>query len=165
MSKEKREEESFVLNPQYGMFSAARILVFRSLAAALSILILWKSAENNETFFSTLTVFAIGQLLYAVSLKAMNAIRKLFSLLIIVGIAFMGFIALGGLFGAIRIIPTEVGHMIALVKPTSIIYLWESDAFVFWMGGLLIFAYVVEWGTSWFAPVRKKKTDSEEESE
>lgn len=157
--------DKFELIPQYMIISTAHILVFRIFATALSLLILWMGAEKNDTFFSTLMVFTIGQLLFVVSLKALTTIREILRLVIITGLAGIAFIALGGLLGGIHIVSTEVGYMIAFVKATKIIYLCGSNSFVTFVGMLLIIVYVVEWGTSWFVPTQYEDTGTKEESE
>lgn len=160
----EKQEKKFVLKSQYGTMSAVHILIARIFSAALSLLILWTGVENGKAFFNSLMIFGIGQFLFAISLKAANSVRKVFSTLVWIFIAVICFVAVGGLFGAIAILPTEIGHMIAMVRPGNTIYLFRADSFILVISVLLILVYVIEWGTSWFVPV-EQEYEGEKEAE
>lgn len=160
----EKQEEKFILKSQYGTISAVHILIARIFAAAVSLLILWTVVENGKTFFNSLMIFGIGQFLFAISLNAANSVRKIFRALVWFFIAFICFIAVEGLFGSIAILPTEIGYMIAMVRPGDVIYLFGADSFIWVVAVLLMLVYVIEWGTSWYVPV-EQEYEGEKEAE
>lgn len=158
MSKSKSQQIEYegILYNKYGLYDTAKLLLLRIFATALSILILWVSVENSKVFFNTLAMFSISQLLYALSLKANDTIRKVFSLFAIIIVMFMGFIAIVGLMGNATIIQTDTGTIIALIRATNTIPLFSGELFVSIIGVVLIVLYSVEWGTSWYAKLNSK---------
>lgn len=160
MTKEQEKEYTANISHKYGIREAGNILVLRIFATWISLLLLWMNAESGKAFFNTLAVFSISQLLYAVSIKANDAIRQIFSFLVILIIAFVGLVALSGLIGAAVIMPTEIGYMIALVRNSNQIYLFRSELFIYTMAIILPIAYTIEWGTGWISNVNFKKISS-----
>lgn len=147
---ENREYEVTSI-PKYGAHEAGKLLLLRIFIVALSLYVLWVNAENSKAFFSTLFTFSLSQLLYALSLRAQDAIRQVVGFVALFFIGVLVFTSTIGLFGGLVIIPTEVGYMISLVKSTQQIYLFRSESFIYISGIILLFVYVIEWCTSWFS--------------
>jgi len=140
-----------VLAPKYGLYEASKILILRIVATWLSLLILWMNTENGKAFFNTLAVFAISQLLYAVSIKAYSTVRQVYSTIVIIIVAVIGLIAIAGLIGVAALVSTDGGCVISLVKSTNQIPIWGSESFIYAIAIILPIAYAFEWGSSWFA--------------
>lgn len=146
-----QNESDKVLAPKYGMYEASKILILRIVATWISLLILWTNTENGKAFFNTLAVFAISQLLYAVSIKAYSTVRQVYSTIVIVIVAIIGLIAIAGLIGVAALVGTDGGSVISLVKSTNQIPIWGSESFIYAIAIILPIAYAFEWGSSWFA--------------
>ena len=140
-----------VIAPKYGMYEASKILILRIVATWMSLLILWTNTENGKAFFNTLAVFAISQLLYAVSIKAYSTVRRVYSTIVIIIVAIIGLVAIAGLIGVAALVNTDGGSVISLVKSTNQIPIWGSEYFIYVIAVILPIAYAFEWGSSWFA--------------
>ena len=111
MNDSTQNECDKVLAPKYGLYEASKILILRIVATWLSLLILWMNTENGKAFFNTLAVFAISQLLYAVSIKAYSTVRQVYSTIVIIIVAVIGLIAIAGLIGVAALVSTDGGYM------------------------------------------------------
>lgn len=151
MNDSTQNECDKVLAPKYGLYEASKILILRIVATWLSLLILWTNTENGKAFFNTLAVFAISQLLYAVSIKAYSTVRQVYSTIVIIIVAVIGLIAVAGLIGVAALVSTDGGCVISLVKSTNQIPIWGSESFIYAIAIILPIAYAFEWGSSWFA--------------
>ncbi|HJE82660.1 hypothetical protein [Megasphaera stantonii] len=149
MSENRKYEVNSI--PKYGAHEAGKLLLLRIFIVALSLYVLWVNAENSKAFFSTLFTFSLSQLLYALSLRAQDAIRQVVEFVALFFIGVLVFASTIGLFGGLVIVPTEVGYVISLVKSTQQIYLFRSESLVYVSGIILLFVYVIEWCTSWFS--------------
>lgn len=152
MAENRKYEVTSV--PKYGAHEAGKLLLLRIFLVSLSLYVLWVNAENSKAFFSTLFIFSLSQLLYALSLRALDTIRQVVEFVALFFIGVLVFVSTIGLFGGLVIIPTEVGYMISLVKSTQQIYLFRSESFVYVSGIVLLFMYIIEWCTSWFSVAR-----------
>ena len=151
MNDSTQNECDKVLAPKYGLYEASKLLILRIVATWLSLLILWMNTENGKAFFNTLAVFAISQLLYAVSIKAYSTVRQVYSTVVIIIVAIIGLIAIAGLIGVAALVSTDGGCVISLVKSTNQIPIWGSESFIYAIAIILPIAYAFEWGSSWFA--------------
>ncbi|WP_295237020.1 hypothetical protein [Veillonella sp.] len=144
--------------PKYEVYSASKLLLLRLFVTLLSCMILWTNAEESKSFFNTLVVFSLSQLLYILSIKCNDKIRQIFSwisLAVILGIIFLSVV---GLMGVASIVNTDVGFVIAFIKPGKLVPLFGSEGFVITIAFGLMFLYTIEWATGWFA----KKSDDVE---
>jgi hypothetical protein len=140
-----------VATPKYELDSAGKLMFLRVFATLLSCLILWTSSDAGTNFFKTLTVFAISQLLYALSIKCVDVIRRIFSFVSLGAILIILLISLSGLMGIAEITLTDVGYMILFSNKINQIPFMRSEIFVYVIATSMCFLYVIEWATGWYA--------------
>lgn len=151
MGSTREKTECYNMYPKYEIYSAGKLMLFRIFATSLSAIIMWYSSDYSKLFFNTLAVFSISQLLYVFSIKCRDSIRQIFSYVALMIILCITFIAITGLMGITDIVSTDVGYMIAFAKSGDVLYLFRSSMFILITTVLLIFIYVIEWGTSWYS--------------
>lgn len=156
-----------VATPKYELDSAGKLMLLRIFATVLSCLILWTSSNVGANFFKTLTVFAISQLLYALSIKCVDVIRRIFSFVSLGVILIILLISIAGLMGIAEIKPTDIGYMILFSNKIVQIPFMRSEIFVYGIATIMCFLYVIEWATGWYADVNGEIqiTDIAEEEE
>ncbi|WP_295182803.1 hypothetical protein [Veillonella sp.] len=129
---------------KYEVYSASKLLLLRIFVTLLSCVILWTNAEESRSFFNTLVVFSLSQLSYILSIKCNDKIRQLFSWISLAVILVITFISVVGLMGVASIVNTDVGFVIAFIKPGKLVPLFGSEGFVISIAFGLLLLYTIE---------------------
>ena len=138
-------EETF----KYATSSTNTLLVARIFVTLISLIVIFSNIEGDMSFFKSLTIFSLSQLLYAIGIKGQTAMRSIFEKIVffIVGAYFM--IGLLGLMNIITIYKSNSMTILSCYKFEPLNFVSCPITYVFWiMGVTMLIIFICGWITS-----------------